>query len=146
MPTPTLRPRITICESDRRNLLALSSANSGRWAEAADELLDEVDRARVVPDARLGADVVRMGSRVTYRADDGATHEVTLVFPQEADIAAGQVSVLTPVGTALIGLSAGQSITWSTRDGHKRVLTVLTVGQPESVDSGASAAPVAALG
>jgi regulator of nucleoside diphosphate kinase len=130
MHTHTLRPRITVSEADRRQLLSLAMADSKQWAEAADDLLDELERARVVPEAKLPPDVVRMGSSVSYRAGDGEVRGVTLVYPAEADIAAGRISVLTPVGTALIGLRTGQSITWSTRDGHQRVLTVLSVAQP----------------
>lgn len=134
MHSHTLRPRITICESDRRHLLSLSMANTARWADAADNLLDELDRARVVPDSRLAADVVRMGSSVAFRADDGGIREVDLVYPDQANIAEGRVSILTPIGTALVGLRTGQSITWSTRDGQKRVLTVLSVKQPETAE------------
>jgi regulator of nucleoside diphosphate kinase len=65
---------------------------------------------------------------------------VTLVYPAEADIAEGRISVLTPVGTALIGLRAGQSITWRTRDGRKQVLTVLRVTPPVADDPGPEAA------
>jgi regulator of nucleoside diphosphate kinase len=52
---------------------------------------------------------------------------VTLVFPAEADIAEGKISVLTPVGAALIGLTEGQSIMWTTRDGRDQELTILSV-------------------
>ena len=54
---------------------------------------------------------------------------MTLVYPAQADISQGKISVLTPVGTALIGLRAGHSITWDTRTGETRRLTVLKVGQ-----------------
>ncbi|WP_407649143.1 GreA/GreB family elongation factor [Devosia algicola] len=50
-----------------------------------------------------------------------------MVYPVQADISRGRVSVLTPVGAALIGLRTGQSITWETRDGRNNVLTVLSV-------------------
>jgi len=52
---------------------------------------------------------------------------VTLVYPAEADISQGRISVLTPVGTALIGLRSGGSITWETPAGEARQLTVLAV-------------------
>jgi regulator of nucleoside diphosphate kinase len=53
------------------------------------------------------------------------------VSSSEADFAEGRVSVLTPLGAALIGLTIGQSITWSSRDGREHELTVLSVQQPE---------------
>jgi len=122
-----LNPRIVLGEDDHRKLIALALAGSGRSSDAADDLLNEIERARVVPTPKLGASVVRMGSTVTYRPDNGAERTVQLVYPADADIAQGRISVLTPVGTALIGLDVGQSITWEARDGHKHVLTVLAV-------------------
>ncbi len=129
MRTHTLRPQIRVAQSEHRQLLALAAAGSGSTTSAADSLLAEMERARVVPDAKLPQDVVRMGSRVQYRTDRGDLVEVTLVFPAEADISQGKVSVLTPVGAALIGMRTGQSITWETRNGRKSVLTVMSVSQ-----------------
>jgi regulator of nucleoside diphosphate kinase len=69
-----------------------------------------------------------MGSDVLYRDDlTREVRRVSLVFPGEADISQNKISVLTPVGTALIGLRAGQSITWPTRSGEMKRLTVLKV-------------------
>lgn len=121
----TLRPQITVAQSEHQQLLALAASGSG--SAAADSLLDEMERARVVADPKLPADVVRMGSRVQYRTDKDETLEVVLVFPVDADISQGKVSVLTPVGAALVGLRTGQSITWQARDGRKHALTVLAV-------------------
>jgi regulator of nucleoside diphosphate kinase len=55
---------------------------------------------------------------------------VTLVYPVDADIATGRISIMTPVGTALIGLRVGQSISWRSRDNRKHMLTVLAVKEP----------------
>lgn len=127
-----LKPRIVLGEDDHRKLIALALAGSGHTSDAADDLLYEIERARVVPSGKVDADVVRMGSTVTYRPDNGADRTVTLVYPADADIGEGKISVLTPVGTALIGLSVGQSITWEARDGNKHVLTVLAVAGDSS--------------
>ena len=129
-----LRPRITLSEVEHHQLLVLAMTAVGQPPDAGDELVRELDRARVVPERRLPADVVRMGSRVTYRSDDGEVHSVKLVYPGQADISADKISVLTPVGTALIGLKPDQSITWMTRTGQKRVLTVLSVTPPYQPD------------
>ena len=59
----------------------------------------------------------------------GQAKHVTLVYPTAADVAAGRISVLTPVGAALIGLSAGQSMAFETPSGEPRSLTVLEVGE-----------------
>lgn len=118
-----LKPRIVLTEEDHRKLIGLAHAGT----DAAEDLLYEIERARVVPAPKLSSSVVRMGSTVTYRADSGLERTVTLVYPADADIAEGRISVLTPIGTALIGLDVGQSITWEDRTGHKHVLTVVSV-------------------
>ncbi len=70
-----------------------------------------------------------MGSTVEYESDIEGARTVTLVFPGEADIALSRVSILTPIGTALLGLSPGQSIGWTARDGRRHQLTILSVHQ-----------------
>ena len=73
--------------------------------------------------------VVTMGAQVDFWDDTtGQERRVTLVYPDEADLAAGRLSVLSPVGAALIGLSVGQSIEWETPSRGWRSLTVLRVG------------------
>jgi regulator of nucleoside diphosphate kinase len=128
--TLPLRPAITIGETDHRQLLGLAMAS----ADAADDLLDEMERANIVPDADLPDEVVRMGSAVIYRPNGDPQRMVQLVYPKDADIAAGKISVLTPIGTALLGLRKGQSISWRARDGRRHTLTVLWVGVAETVD------------
>ena len=129
-PTRTRRkPAITIARTDHERLTTLAESFSAKNSPIADELLVELDRARIVEDGRLAPDVVRMGSRLRFTTDAGEDRTVTLVYPGEADIAEGKVSVLTPIGAALIGLSAGQSIDWTGRDGRTHRLTV------ESVDA-----------
>ena len=125
-----LSPAITLGQADHKQLIVLAMAGIGHTAEDADGLLYELERAQVVPDGAVPDDVVRMGSLVHFRSNGGGEREVELVYPADADIAAGRVSVLTPVGTALLGLRKGQSITWLTRDGRKQLLTVLSVRQP----------------
>ncbi len=129
----TLSPEIVVGKDEHRQLTDLALAATGH-PEVADSLLNELERARVLPDDRVPADVVRMGCRVSYRTGNDEVREVELVYPARADIALGRVSVLTPIGAALIGLRTGQSITWITRDGRKQVLTVTGVWQPASDD------------
>lgn len=124
------KPVITISQTERERLLALAEALSERNAELADTLFGEIERARVVADGTMAENVVRIGSQVTYRPDGGESKLVTLVYPGDADIDQGRVSVTTPVGIALIGLSTGQSITWTARDGRTHELTVIDVRQP----------------
>ena len=68
-----------------------------------------------------------MGSTLRFTTDTGEDRTITLVFPSDADISAGKVSILTPIGAALIGLSAGQSIDWTGRNGHPHRLVVESV-------------------
>jgi regulator of nucleoside diphosphate kinase len=123
------KPTIIVTQSDHERLVRLAEAHAARNPDVSEELLTELDRARVVQDGKIGADVVRMGSTLRFTSDLGEDRTVTLVFPGEADIATGKISILTPIGAALIGLSAGQSIDWTARDGRVHRLTV------ESVDA-----------
>ncbi|MGX7875484.1 nucleoside diphosphate kinase regulator [Mesorhizobium sp. ORM6] len=142
------KPNIRISQSDHARLSALASTVATRNPEASDELLAELERARVVADGWVAADTVRMGSTVTFKPDTGDRKTVTLVYPGDADISKGKVSILTPIGTALIGLSAGQSIMWTARDGRRHELLVLGVSHtsPEGDSAGrlAPASPIAA--
>ncbi|MFC0217930.1 regulator of nucleoside diphosphate kinase [Pseudochelatococcus lubricantis] len=131
----TRLPRIVVSEEEQERLSALAASISARNPELAEELQGEMERARVVRPDKMPAGVVRMNSRVEFESDDGQRRRVTLVYPGEADISAGRISILTPIGTALIGLSEGQSINWTARDGREQRLTVL------SVDNGGESAP-----
>lgn len=123
-------PALVLSHPDHERLANLATAALDRIPDVAEELLAELDRARVVPIARVPATAVRMGSKVTYEAG-GTTRTVTLVYPEDADIAAARVSVMTPIGAALIGLSEGQSICWTARDGRRHELKVIQVQPPE---------------
>lgn len=130
------KPAITISRSDHETLARLADAIADRNSAVSEELLAELDRARVVADTHLREDVVRMGSTLRYVTDSGEDRTVTLVFPAEADISAGKVSILTPIGAALIGLSPRQTIDWEARDGRIHRLTVESVephGGPHSI-------------
>ena len=125
-----LTPPLTLVESDHRMLLALGEAGLDRNPDLAEILLTELDRAKVVADGKLPEGVVRMGSRVTYETEAGQTQTVTLVYPVDADIEKGRASVMTPIGVALIGLKAGQAITWRDRADKRHKLTVTKVEAP----------------
>jgi regulator of nucleoside diphosphate kinase len=122
-------PQIVVGGTDHARLTTLANAALDTVPDTAEELLSELDRARVVADEAVPQDVVRMGSMVEFESE-GDRKRVTLVFPPDADISAGKVSVLTPVGAALIGLSKGQSIAWTARDGTSHALTIRSVEQP----------------
>jgi regulator of nucleoside diphosphate kinase len=117
-----LSPQIVLGAAEHRELTALA-----RTADASEWQRRELARARIVPDAAVPSDVVRMNATVLFRLIGGEEQSAQLVHPESADAAAGRISVLTPVGSALIGLRAGQSITWPAPDGRKQLLTVLSI-------------------
>lgn len=122
------RPKIVISATEHARLLALADAAEKRAPAVAEFLADELSRADVVRDEEFASNIVRMGSRVTYVDEaSGRTRTITLVYPDEADIDQNRISILTPIGAALIGLSPSQSITWPHPDGRVGSLKVLEV-------------------
>jgi regulator of nucleoside diphosphate kinase len=117
------RSTILVSASDHDRLSSLARAFLDRVPDMAEDLLAEMDRARVSTEAAMPADVVRMGSTVTLHDPQGSMQRVTLVYPAEADIAEKRISVLTPLGTALIGARAGRTVSWRSRD--SRVLSAM---------------------
>lgn len=114
---------IVITESDYtrlRALIASSRTFRQRDAEHLDELERELDRAKVA-DTRLPKGVVTMNSRVRVR-DLNTGHEFTyeIVFPRDADVARNRISVLAPIGTALLGYGAGAVVEWRAPSGVRR--------------------------
>jgi regulator of nucleoside diphosphate kinase len=123
------QPEIILNIRDSERLSDLAAAAMDRVPEIAEQLMSEIERAEISTAPSGLPAVAQMGSTVLFRSDDGQHRRVTLVFPGEADISRDRISILTPIGIALIGLSEGQSITWVTRDGRERGLTVLSVRQ-----------------
>jgi len=120
---------LRMCDADR--LRNIAEAASDKYPQTTDFLAREIERAEIVPDVRARPGLVTMDSEVTFR-DDISLQErsVMLVYPEAADVDAGRISILTPIGAALIGLSAGQTIEFQTPGGRWRSLTVLKVNQP----------------
>lgn len=130
------KPAITMGIEANRRLSNLAMAIEERMPEIADALLQELDRARLVPDAKLPDKVVRLGSTVEFATNGDQPRCITLVMPAEADIAQGRISIATPIGVALIGLSEGQSMTAHARDGRENLLTVMKVSAPQPAEAG----------
>lgn len=127
------KPRITLSADDYGRLSALADSASSRMPDGAADLAEELGRARVLAKGSIPEHVVCMNSEVEFRDHtSGKVQIVTLVYPGAADISLSKVSVLTPVGTALIGLRSGHSITWKTPAGQERRLTVLSVREPRT--------------
>jgi regulator of nucleoside diphosphate kinase len=126
-----IKPRITLAAEDYERLSQLARAAADAMPDQASILAEELERAHVVAEGRP-EQTVCMGSEVAFRDDStGKVETVTLVYPGEADISRRRISVMTPVGTALVGLGIGDSITWETRSGELRLMTVLHVHAPQ---------------
>ena len=124
------RSPITLTSSDYERLTQMLMSNKYRNLPGIDELQDELDRANVVEPEELPNDVITVNS--TARFIDEASNEqfeITLVYPDKAD-GATKISVLAPVGSALLGLSVGQSIPWQVPGRQKLFLKVLDVKKP----------------
>jgi len=132
-------PPIRITGDEMRRLRTLANSSMDLFPRVANFLARELDRASVVQDDGDLRSVVRMGSQVSYRDENsGEVRDLVLVYPHEADISHGRISVLTPVGAAPIGLSVGQAIEYQTPGYETRKLTVLRVSpQEEGIRSNA---------
>ena len=126
-------PPIVLDAAYVEHLQRLATSAMQRVPDVAERLSHELERATILPAGDMPATVVNIGSEVTFR-DNVAdrVHTVRLVLPQDADIAERRISILTPIGAALIGLAQGASIDWETRDGETRHLTVTAVRPPRT--------------
>lgn len=128
------RPAIIINERDAERLDRLLEQPAHASLAIADALNEELDRANMCAPDAMPHDVVTMNSKVKFR--DLTTGEVrvrTLVYPAQMTDSATQLSVLAPVGAALIGLRAGDTINWALPGGTSTHLEVLELlWQPEA--------------
>jgi regulator of nucleoside diphosphate kinase len=121
---------IIITRTDLERLMSVLDQND---TPAAESLEAELHRADVVESRSVPHDVVTMNSEVVY--EDCATHarrRVRVVYPKDADATRGLVSVLAPVGSALLGLRVNQTIEWPVPSGPKRIRVVEVSFQPEA--------------
>ena len=131
------RRKIYITESDLRrlcNVVATELALDGGSNRHLAELIAELQRAEIVASDEVPDDVVTMNSTVVLR--DLETDEVetyTLVYPNHADIARNRLSVLAPVGTAILGYHVGDVIRWRVPSGVRRLRVDEVLFQPERV-------------
>jgi regulator of nucleoside diphosphate kinase len=121
---------IIITNTDLQRLLPVLDQHD---TPASESLEMELHRAVIVDQHAVPADVVTMNSEVVY--EDVATFEkrtVQIVYPKDADASRGLISVLAPIGSALLGLRIGQSIEWPVPTGTKRIRVVEIRYQPEA--------------
>lgn len=98
-----------------------------------DALTDVLDSAELIESAQVRADVVTLYSQVLVTQDDGEQHKLTLCYPDDAEPNAGFISVLSPVGLALLGRRVGAQVSWAMPSGKQRLLTIdAMLFQPEA--------------
>ena len=126
-----LRP-ITVSRFDHKRLEQLLEMVGHR--PDLDALREELDRADLVEPSAVPSDLVTMNSVVQFvEVESGREWEVTLVFPGAADVESNRISVFAPIGSALLGLSVGDSIDWPLPKGRTRRLRVVAIRyQPEA--------------
>ena len=125
------RPPIHLLASESDMVATLALQAEHRQPVVAAMLLEEIERAELHEADTLPDNAVTIGSEVDFV--DERTHQlrsVELVLPAMANIAEGRISILTPMGAALYGLTAGQSIDWPDLDGHERRIQIVRVRQP----------------
>jgi regulator of nucleoside diphosphate kinase len=122
-------PEIKMTRRDFARIDQLTAVQAPSHASRiVDVLVRELSRATVVEPTQLAPDVVTMLSQVMYRDEEtGQKRIVTLVYPPASPIGDDSLSIMTPLGAALIGLSEGQSIEYERADGQMRRVTVVKV-------------------
>ena len=128
------RTPIILSRLDVERIEALLETPTLKDSPMARKLREEFDRAEIVEPAQMPHDVVSMNSSADCVEESGnKRHSLTLVYPKDADADAGKVSVLAPVGSALLGLRVGQSIDWPGHGGRTLKLRVTAIHyQPEA--------------
>ena len=126
--------RIYITSQDLERINSIL-ANAGKSDAKTAELLEmELDRAIVVPQSKIPPDVVTMNSTVVFEdLQNKKCRKAILVYPGQADTSQDKISILAPIGAALIGLSVGQSIDWPLPGNRIVKLQIISVEyQPEA--------------
>ena len=131
-----MKPKIVISSRDAQKIDRLLASLPGRDFPGRDDLEAELARARVVDPQQLPAGVVTMNSTVRFKiASSAKSFVLTLVYPDEVEADGSTISILAPVGSALLGLSEGDQIEWPKPGGGVlRVVVEEVVDQPERAD------------
>lgn len=127
---------IQITELDRKRLLDLiQEAQSGEYRKSIylDQLRGELERAQIVAPQEIPGDVITMNSTVALTdLDTGEEETYTLVYPENADMTQGKVSILAPIGTAMLGYRVGDVFEWEVPAGKRRLKVTKIHYQPEA--------------
>lgn len=127
---------IYITEVDRQRLVELIvDAQSGEYRGSVylEKLRGELDRAQIISPQQVPGDVITMNSKVVVRdLDSGEDETYTLVYPEQANAAEGKISVLAPIGTAMLGYRIGDVFEWEVPAGKRRLRIEKILYQPEA--------------
>lgn len=125
---------IYVTSDDRKRLQALLSRPTDAMdRDDVSDLVAEVQRAVVVPASEIPPDVITMNSRARLLdLDQRTTLELTVVYPEDADFAAGRISVVAPIGAAMLGYRVGDEIEWVVPSGPRRLRVEAILYQPEA--------------
>ena len=125
------RPPLHMLAAESDMIASLALQTEHRQPLIASMLLEEIDRAELHDAGTLPETAVTLGAEIDFVDEKSCQlRSVQLVLPRDANIAEGRISILTPMGAALYGLTAGQSIDWPDRDGKSRRIEILRVRQP----------------
>jgi len=129
--------QIVVTEADRRRLGVLLASEFAKTIGPRvhlDDLSKELERAQIVSPDEVPRDVVTMNSRVVvHDVDTDESETYTLVYPADADIASGRLSILAPIGTAILGQHVDDVVGWRVPGGFRRLKIEAVLSQPETV-------------
>jgi len=125
------RPPLHMLAAESDMIASLALQTEHRQPLIASMLLEEIERAELHDAGTLPETAVTLGAEIDFVDEKSCQlRSVQLVLPRDANIAEGRISILTPMGAALYGLTAGQSIDWPDLDGKSRRIEILRVRQP----------------
>src|SRR6478735_2181035 len=131
---PAERPAIHVLAEESDLVAGLALTTEQRQPVVAAMLLEEIERAELHEPGTLPIDAVTLGSAISFVDErTGFERDVQLVLPAFANISENRISILTPIGAALYGLRAGDSINWPDIDGNERRIQITKVQQPVTV-------------
>jgi regulator of nucleoside diphosphate kinase len=129
-----LSRQIYITENDKNKLkkLIVSAVLEGLQSDKSfGHLRDEIEKAKVLEGRKFPQNVITMNSKALISIN-GNEEEVTLVYPQDADLIENKISILSPIGTAILGYSEGDTIQWSVPSGMTEIHIKEVLYQPEA--------------
>jgi regulator of nucleoside diphosphate kinase len=129
--TPSVPPPLLVSRLDCERIEALLESPAAEHHDTA-ALRAELERADIVEPANMPSDVITMNSTARFALNDGSEREITLVYPRDSDAGTGKVSILAPVGSALLGLRVGDSIRWPAPGGDVDLRVLSIRYQPEA--------------